>query len=263
MRASPAPPSQDPCKSGGLGFHYKWNMGWMNDTLAYFSSRDPVYRQHHHDQIRFSLMYAFSENFVLPLSHDEVVHGQGVTDPARCPAMTGRNLPTCARCWVSCGVIPAKKLLFMGCEFGQWDEWNADASLQWHLLDQAPHAGLQRLVRDLNNVMRHFPALHQLDADGRGFRWISHEDAAQSVLSFERRSRDGQVVVVVVNLTPVVRHDYRIGVPSAGAWREIINTDNAAYGGSGGGARLWRIPTSLRPMATGNRSASCCHRWQR
>ena len=226
------PPAAD-LASGGLGFHYKWNMGWMNDTLSYFA-RDPVHRRHHHDQIRFSLMYSFSENFVLPLSHDEVVHGKG----SLIRKMPGDDWQKFANLRAMFGFMwghPGKKLLFMGGEFGQWDEWNADASLQWHLLERPAHQGLQRLVRDLNNVLRHFPALHQLDTQGEGFRWISHDDATHSVLAFERRDRAGRSVVVVVNLTPVVRHDYRIGVPQAGLWREVINTDHAVYGGSGVG----------------------------
>ncbi|MEX8519296.1 MAG: 1,4-alpha-glucan branching protein GlgB [Leptothrix sp. (in: b-proteobacteria)] len=226
------PPAED-LQSGGLGFHYKWNMGWMNDTLAYFA-RDPVHRKHHHDQIRFSLMYAFSENFVLPLSHDEVVHGKG----SLIRKMPGDDWQKFANLRAYYGFMwahPGKKLLFMGCEFGQWNEWNAEASLDWHLLEQAPHAGLQRLVRDLNAVQRHYPALYQRDVVPDGFAWISHDDAEHSVLVFERSAHDGARVVVLCNFTPVVRHGWRIGVPSAGAWREVINTDAAIYGGSGVG----------------------------
>ncbi|MFM2052250.1 MAG: 1,4-alpha-glucan branching protein GlgB [Pseudomonadota bacterium] len=226
-------PASEDLQAGGLGFHYKWNMGWMNDTLSYFA-RDPVYRQYHHDQIRFSLMYAFSENFVLPLSHDEVVHGKG----SLIRKMPGDDWQRFANLRAYYGFMwghPGKKLLFMGCEFAQWNEWNAEASLDWHLVEQPPHAGMQRLVRDLNHVMRHFPALHEQDVHPDGFAWISHEDAQHSVLVFERRARDGQRVVVACNFTPVVHHGWRVGVPRAGAWREVINTDASVYGGSGVG----------------------------
>jgi 1,4-alpha-glucan branching enzyme len=224
------PPAPD-LQSGGLGFHYKWNMGWMNDTLSYFS-RDPVYRKHHHDQIRFSMVYAFSENFVLPLSHDEVVHGKG----SLIRKMPGDDWQKFANLRALYGYMwahPGKKLLFMGCEFGQWNEWNAETSLDWHLLEHAPHAGLQRLVRDLNVVLRGQPALHQRDVAAEGFGWIHHDDAEHSVLVFERIAADGSRVVALCNLTPVVREGWRIGVPQAGQWRELINTDATIYGGSG------------------------------
>ena len=258
------PPSQD-LQSGGLGFHYKWNMGWMNDTLAYFS-RDPVYRSHHHDQLRFSLMYAFSENFVLPLSHDEVVHGKG----SLIRKMPGDDWQKFANLRAYLGFMwghPGKKLLFMGCEFAQWNEWNEAAQLDWPLLEQAPHAGVQRLVRDLNSVLRHYPALHQRDVQPDGFAWVSHEDAQHSVIVFERRAAPDEAghaarVLVIWNLTPVVRHGWRIGVPQAGAWRELINTDQTVYGGSGVGngvleseALPWQdqaqsIVMTLPPLAT-------------
>ena len=258
------PPSQD-LQSGGLGFHYKWNMGWMNDTLAYFS-RDPVYRSHHHDQLRFSLMYAFSENFVLPLSHDEVVHGKG----SLIRKMPGDDWQKFANLRAYLGFMwghPGKKLLFMGCEFAQWNEWNEAAQLDWPLLEQAPHAGVQRLVRDLNSVLRHYPALHQRDVQPDGFAWVSHEDAQHSVIVFERRAAPDEAghaarVLVICNLTPVVRHGWRIGVPQAGAWRELINTDQTVYGGSGVGngvleseALPWQdqaqsIVMTLPPLAT-------------
>ena len=258
------PPSQD-LQSGGLGFHYKWNMGWMNDTLAYFS-RDPVYRSHHHDQLRFSLMYAFSENFVLPLSHDEVVHGKG----SLIRKMPGDDWQKFANLRAYLGFMwghPGKKLLFMGCEFAQWNEWNEAAQLDWPLLEQAPHAGVQRLVRDLNAVLRHYPALHQRDVQPEGFAWVSHEDAQHSVIVFERRAAPDEAghaarVLVICNLTPVVRHGWRIGVPQAGAWRELINTDQTVYGGSGVGngvleseALPWQdqaqsIVMTLPPLAT-------------
>jgi len=224
------PPAPD-LQSGGLGFHFKWNMGWMNDVLAYMA-RDPVHRQHHHDQIRFSLVYAFTENFVLPLSHDEVVHGKG----SLLAKMPGDDWQKFANLRLLYGFMwghPGKKLLFMGCEFAPWQEWDADASLPWQLVEHAPHAGMQRLVRDLNRVLRAHPALYEQDVSAEGFRWISHDDAAHSVLVFERRARNGAVVVVACNFTPVVREDWRIGVPAAGNWRELINTDDTAYWGSG------------------------------
>ncbi|MEY2876565.1 MAG: hypothetical protein RLZZ373_3936, partial [Pseudomonadota bacterium] len=224
------PPSPD-LQSGGLGFHFKWNMGWMNDTLSYFA-RDPLYRKYHHDQIRFSLMYAFSENFLLPLSHDEVVHGKG----SLLQKMPGDEWQKFANLRAYYGFMwghPGKKLLFMGCEFGQNSEWSAEASLPWHLLEQPLHRGVQRLVRDLNAVQRHCPALHQRDVSADGFAWINHSDAEHSVLVFERCAANGQRVVVISSLTPVVHRGWRIGVPTAGVWRELINTDLTVYGGSG------------------------------
>ena len=223
------PPAPD-LDSGGLGFHYKWNMGWMNDVLAYMAL-DPVYRHHHHDRIRFSLMYAFSENFVLPLSHDEVVHGKR----SLLHKMPGDDWQRFANLRALYGYMwahPGKKLLFMGGELAMREEWNADAALSWHLLDAAPHAGVHRLVSDLNRLLRARPELHEQDVHPDGFAWISHDDAAHSVLAFERRARNGASVVVVCNFTPVVREHWRIGVPRAGCWRELLNTDAACYGGS-------------------------------
>jgi len=226
------PPAPD-LQSGGLGFHFKWNMGWMNDVLAYMAL-DPVHRKYHHDQIRFSLVYAFSENFVLPLSHDEVVHGKG----ALLAKMPGDDWQKFANLRLLYGFMwghPGKKLLFMGCEFASWQEWNADTALPWDLTEHAPHAGMQRLVRDLNLVLRSHPALYEQDVSLQGFNWISHDDAEHSLLVFERRARDGQRVVVVCNFTPVVREHWRIGVPMAGTWCEVINTDSVVYWGSGVG----------------------------
>ena len=228
-----------PPEDGGLGFHYKWNMGWMNDTLAYMRE-DPVYRRYHHNRLRFGLMYAYAENFVLPLSHDEVVHGKG----SLLGKMPGDAWQRFANLRAYLGFMwghPGKKLLFMGCDFAQDTEWNADAGLPWHLLEGGGadnrHAGMQRLVRDLNRVLRHFPALHQQDFQQAGFRWVCHEDAEHSVLAFLRLDRAGRAVLVVCNFTPVVREGYRLGVPrdtgNGSRWREIINTDLALYGGSG------------------------------
>ena len=233
-----------PGDMGGLGFHYKWNMGWMNDTLRYMQE-DPVNRKYHHDKMAFGLVYAFSENFVLPLSHDEVVHGKG-SILTRMPGDEWQRFANVRAYYGFMWGHPGKKLLFMGCEFGQVREWNADASLDWHLLDNPLHSGVQRLVRDLNTVMRAWPALHQLDVEGRGFEWISHDDRENSVLSFVRRAEDGSFVVVLCNFTPLVRQDYRIGVPAAGSYRELINTDLAVYGGSGVGNGI--IATEARPL---------------
>jgi 1,4-alpha-glucan branching enzyme len=220
-----------PTYLGGLGFHYKWNMGWMHDTLKYMA-RDPVHRQYHHGEMTFGLVYAFNENFVLPLSHDEVVHGKG----SLLGKMPGDRWQKFANLRAYYGFMwghPGKKLLFMGGEFAQEREWNHDASLDWHLLGDRAHAGVHRLLHDLNRLYRATPALHQRDFEGAGFEWIDHEDARRSVLSFVRRGKDERsVIVVVCNFTPTVRHGYRLGVPRAGTWRERLNTDSEHYGGS-------------------------------
>jgi 1,4-alpha-glucan branching enzyme len=216
---------------GGLGFHYKWNMGWMNDTLHYMQE-DPVNRKYHHDKMTFGLVYAFTENFLLPLSHDEVVHGKG-SILARMPGDEWQRFANLRAYYGFMWGHPGKKLLFMGCEFGQTREWNADGSLDWHLLHYPLHQGVQRLVRDLNAVNRAYPALHQYDFDQRGFEWISHEDRENSVFSFIRKPDNGEAVLVLCNFTPIARHGYRIGVPEQGSYREILNTDNSVYGGSG------------------------------
>jgi 1,4-alpha-glucan branching enzyme len=220
-------------------------MGWMHDTLEYMQ-KDPIYRRHHHHLMTFGIDYAFSENFVLPLSHDEVVHGKG----SLLNKMPGDRWQRFANLRAYFGFMwahPGKKLLFMGGEFGQEREWNHDRSLDWHLLDDPDHAGLQRLVRDLNELYRETPALHALDCEPAGFAWIEGGDTEHSVFSFERRDGEGQSVVVVCNLTPVVRHDYAIGVPSAGAWRERLNTDAEVYGGSniGNAGLVEATPTPL------------------
>ena len=224
------PPAPD-LASGGLGFHFKWNMGWMHDALDYMQL-DPVYRRHHQNLLTFGLMYAFSENFVLPLSHDEVVHGKRslLGKMAGDPWQQFANLRTLyGLMWA----YPGKKLLFMGSEFAQPTEWADADSLPWHLQDQPAHAGVQRLVRDLNHVYCAVPALYEQDTEPGGFSWIAHEDHAQSVLAFARWSLSGQCAVVVCNFTPLPRAAYRLGVPHGGAWRELINTDATVYGGSG------------------------------
>jgi 1,4-alpha-glucan branching enzyme len=220
-----------PLEMGGLGFHYKWNLGWMNDTLKYMQE-DPVNRKYHHDKMTFGLAYAFSENFVLPLSHDEVVHGKG-SILGRMPGDEWQRFANLRAYYGFMWGHPGKKLLFMGAEFGQASEWNFERSLDWHLLEYPLHQGVQRLVRDLNAVYRRYPALHQLDFEERGFEWITHEDRENSVFSFIRKAADGDAVLVLSNFTPVPRHGYRIGVGEPGRYVEILNTDDTLYGGSG------------------------------
>ena len=223
-----------PTRDGGLGFGYKWNMGWMHDTLQYMRE-DPVYRRWHHHKLTFGLHYAFSENFILPLSHDEVVHGKG----SLLEKMPGDRWQKFANLRAYFGFMwghPGKKLLFMGGEFAQPREWNHDRGLDWHLLGEREHAGVQSLVRDLNRVYRQLPALHECDCEAAGFQWIEMNDEERSVLAFLRLDRNRhRPVLVVCNFTPVPRHDYRVGVPRAGYWREKINTDSGDYGGSGMG----------------------------
>jgi 1,4-alpha-glucan branching enzyme len=222
-----------PVSSGGLGFGMKWNMGWMNDTLRYFA-RDPVYRRFHHDSVTFSIWYAFNENFVLPLSHDEVVYGKGSLR-RRMPGDEWQGFANLRLLLGYMWMHPGKKLLFMGGEFGQWSEWNHESSLDWHLMELASHNGIARWVGDLNRLLRERGALHELDFDARGFEWVSIADADHSVLSFLRYAADGEPLLVVCNATPVPRHNYRIGVPRAGSWHEILNSDAPLYGGSGQG----------------------------
>jgi 1,4-alpha-glucan branching enzyme len=223
-----------PADAGGLGFGFKWNMGWMHDTLAYFG-REPVHRRWHHNELTFGLLYAFTENFVLPLSHDEVVHGKG-SILARMPGDAWQRFANLRAYYAFMWGYPGKKLLFMGQEFGQVAEWNAAAELEWHLLDHTPHRGVHDCVRDLNRVYRQEPALHARDCEGEGFRWIVVDDVEQSVFAWLRLGGDGAApVAVVCNLTPVPRHGYRIGLPHAGTWRELLNTDAIQYGGSGMG----------------------------
>jgi 1,4-alpha-glucan branching enzyme len=245
-----------PTDAGGLGFNYKWNMGWMHDTLRYIEL-DPVYRQHHHNDLTFGLVYAFSEKFVLPISHDEVVHGKGSL-LGRMPGSDAWQRLANLRAYLAfMWGHPGKKLLFMGCEFGQYTEWNHDQSPQWNLLDQPEHRGAQRLVRDLNRVYAHEPAVHELDVSHEGFEWIVGDDMANSVFAFLRKGRDAQApVLVVLNMTPVPRHDYRIGVPAfrrASAWRELINTEPENYVGSclgnGGSIPVEHQPAHGKPQS--------------
>ncbi|MCL1981232.1 MAG: 1,4-alpha-glucan branching protein GlgB [Proteobacteria bacterium] len=221
-----------PTYIGGLGFSLKWNMGWMHDTLSYMG-KDALFRKFHHNQMTFGMLYAFHENFVLPLSHDEAVHGKG----SLLNKMGGDEWQKFANLRAYYSFMwgySGKKLLFMGGEFGQWQEWNHDTGLEWMALEVASHQGVQRLVRDLNLVYRSEPALHQVDFDWNGFRWIDANDSDNSVLSFLRFGKNPEeFIIVVCNFTPMVRHQYRIGVPKAGAYRELINSDLTIYGGSG------------------------------
>ncbi len=220
-----------PVYTGGLGFGLKWNLGWMHDTLDYFS-RDPIHRRYHHNSLTFSLMYAFSENFLLPLSHDEVVHGKGSL-LSRMPGDDWRKFANLRALYGYMWAHPGKQLLFMGSEFGQRREWDSDSSLDWQLLDFAEHLGVQRLVRDLNRVYRYHPSLHELDFDPRGFRWIDGSNSDANVIAFARFGEDaGRHLVCLCNLSPVPRFGYRVGLPASGPYREVLNTDSRHYGGS-------------------------------
>jgi 1,4-alpha-glucan branching enzyme len=223
-----------PTYLGGLGFGLKWDMGWMHDTLAYMAL-DPIFRKFSHNQLTFRILYAFSENFVLPLSHDEVVYGKKSL-LAKMPGDTWQKFANLRLLLGYMYAQPGKKLLFMGGEFGQWKEWNHDTSLDWHLLTDPLHRGLQRWVRDLNTIYRGELALHQLDCDPGGFEWIDCTDAEQSVICFGRKGKTGNdLLLVACNFTPLPRHNYRIGVSRGGRWTEILNSDAPLYGGSGQG----------------------------
>ena len=237
-----------PTYLGGLGFSLKWNMGWMHDTLRYMV-KNSLFRRYHHNEMTFGMLYAFHENFVLPISHDEVVHGKG----SLLNKMSGDEWQKFANLRAYLGFMwsySGKKLLFMGCEFGQWQEWNHDTGLEWQALEAPMHVGAQRLVRDLNLVYRHEAALHQVDFEWSGFRWIDANDSDNSVLSYIRFAKNPkEFVVVVCNFTPVVREGYRIGVPLPGTYRELINSDLAIYGGSGV-SNGPTIETALEPCHT-------------
>ncbi len=221
-----------PVDQGGLGFGFKWNLGWMHDTLDYFA-KDPVHRSHHHHDLTFGAHYAFTENFVLPLSHDEVVHGKGSL-LGKMPGDRWQQLANLRALFAWMWAHPGKQLLFMGGEFGQEREWNHDASLDWHLLGDAGHAGLQQLVRDLNRTAGGRPALWSVDFEPDGFTWLCNDPGA-NVSAFLRTGTGGERLACVANLSPTVRHDHLVGLPEAGAWREVLNTDSAWYGGSGVG----------------------------
>lgn len=240
-----------PVHEGGLGFDMKWNMGWMHDILEYFE-KDPIYRKYHHRNLTFAILYAFSEKFVLPLSHDEVVHGKG----SLIRKMAGDIWQKFANLRLLYGFMyafPGKKLLFMGGEFGQWREWNHDMSLDWHLVDQEQHRGLSHWVDDLNDLYRSQPALYEVDFSHEGFQWIDFHDEAQSVISFIRKSRAGQQIIIVCNFTPVPREGYRIGVSEEGAYLELLNSDSIFYGGSNVGNRGYihsePVPAHNRPFS--------------
>ncbi len=223
-----------PVYAGGLGFGLKWDMGWMHDTLAYFS-QDPIYRKYHHDKLTFRMIYAFHENFVLPLSHDEVVYGKS----SLLRKMPGDEWQRFANLRALLGYMyaqPGKKLLFMGGEIAQWSEWQHDQSLDWHALVDPRHSGMRRWIQDLNRLYRSEPALHELDCDPAGFEWIDCRDAESSIVILLRKGRgDGRVVLVTCNFTPVARPNYRVGVPRGGTWKEALNSDAKYYGGSGMG----------------------------
>ena len=220
-----------PVEWGGLGFGFKWNMGWMHDTLNYIS-KDPIHRRHHHGDVVFGLHYAFSENFVLPLSHDEVVHGKGSLI-GRMPGDEWQRFANLRAYYSFMYGHPGKKLMFMGCEIAQEREWNHDRSLDWHLLDRPHNRGIQSLVRDLNRIYREIPALHELDCDASGFEWVVSDDTAQSVFVWLRKGKDPNALcLVAVNFTPEPRRDYCFKVPRSSAWREVLNSDAGVYGGS-------------------------------
>jgi 1,4-alpha-glucan branching enzyme len=225
---------------GGLGFSLKWNMGWMHDTLAYIQ-QDPIHRRWHHNELTFSLLYAFHENFVLPFSHDEVVHGKG-SMLNKIPGDAWQKFATLRLLYAYMYGHPGKKLLFMGLDFGQGDEWNESRSIDWHLLQYPLQSGLQRCVADLHRVYRSQPALHEVDFDWHGFQWLESHDNENSVFAFLRMARDpNNMLAVVCNFTPVPRYEYRVGVPTGGPWREVLNTDSSLYAGSnvGNGGHVW------------------------
>jgi 1,4-alpha-glucan branching enzyme len=251
-----------PTYLGGLGFGFKWNMGWMHDTLQYMS-REPIHRRWHHHHLTFGLLYAFSENFILPLSHDEVVHGKG-SMLGKMPGDRWQKFANLRAYYSFMWTHPGKKLLFMGLEFGQEREWNHDTGLDWHLLDDPYHKGVQTLVRDLNHLYRDVPALHELDCEPAGFQWVEANDSDASVLAYLRYGRNGErPVLVVCNFTPVPRTGYRVGVPLPGRWRERFNSDAEVYGGGNIGngglveaeemqhhGRPYSVTITLPPLAT-------------
>jgi 1,4-alpha-glucan branching enzyme len=260
-----------PVYVGGLGFGLKWNMGWMHDTLNYMS-QDPVHRKYHHNQLTFSIWYAFYENFVLPLSHDEVVYGKGSLI-GKMPGDSWRQFANLRLLYGYMWGHPGKKLLFMGGEFGQRREWSHEESLEWHVLQYPEHAGLRRWVSDLNRLYRAEPALYELDFEQSGFEWVDCNDNQQSVLTFLRRPREGGTpVLVVCNFTPVPRPNYIVGVPAGGYWRELANSDAVLYGGSGMGnlggieaapvaahGRFHSLAVTLPPLAV---LMFKCDQWQ-
>ena len=241
-----------PAKEGGLGFKMKWDMGWMHDTLRYLK-RPAIHRKHHHGELPFRMVYAFGENYVLPLSHDEVVHGKG----SLFGMMTGEEWQKYANLRLLYGYMfgqPGKKLLFMGDELAQWPEWSHESSIEWHVENQPFHSGVQNWLADLNRAYRAEPALHELDFSPEGFEWIDYQDAQNTTLSFIRKtSAAREMVLAVFNFTPVLRRNYRVGVPRGGFWKEILNSDAKEYGGSGqgncGGVHAEPIKWQHRPCS--------------
>jgi 1,4-alpha-glucan branching enzyme len=251
-----------PTSAGGLGFGYKWNMGWMNDTLSYIQ-RDPIHRQHHHNELTFGLVYAFDENFILPISHDEVVHGKG-SMIEKMPGDAWQQFANLRAYYSFMWAHPGKKLLFMGCEFAQGKEWDHDSQLDWQQLDVHWHAGVQRLIKDLNTVYKNTPALYQQDCEQDGFQWLDYQNSQQSIISFIRYSNaKQQAVVIVCNFTPSAQHRFKVGVPRSGHYHELINSDLEIYYGSGlsnalgvaSQAQAWQgqahsIEISVPPLST-------------
>ena len=223
-----------PVDTGGLGFGFKWNMGWMNDSLSYMS-HEPIHRKYHHGMATFSMIYAYHESYVLVLSHDEVVHGKG-SMVQKMPGDRWQQMANLRMFYAWMFAHPGKKLLFQGLDIGQSDEWNHDQSVPWHLLDYDEHKGVQNVIRDLNRLYTSEPALNELDHEAGGFEWIDHEDSENSLFSFLRRSRDGETIIAIVNATPVLREGYRLGVPNGGFYEEIFNSDAEIYGGSNQGS---------------------------
>ena len=239
-----------PTYLGGLGFGMKWDMGWMHDTLDYMS-KNPIHRKFHHDRLTFRMLYAFTENFVLSLSHDEVVHGKSSLT-GKMPGDSWQKFANLRLLFSYMFTQPGKKLLFMGDEIGQWNEWNHETSLDWHLLQYRPHSGLQKLVQDLARLYRNEPALYELDFESSGFEWIDCNDSLHSVVSYLRRGRStGDIMLIVCNFTPAPHIGYRIGVPRGGYWQEMLNSDAHDYGGSGygnlGGLEADAVPFHGRP----------------
>ncbi|NBA97699.1 1,4-alpha-glucan branching protein GlgB [Pseudomonas sp. R5(2019)] len=245
------PGVSQPTQQGGLGFSYKWNMGWMHDTLHYIQ-HDPIHRAHHHNEMSFGLIYAYSEHFILPISHDEVVHGKhSLID--KMPGDRWQKFANLRAYLTFMWAHPGKKLLFMGCEFGQWREWNHDSELDWYLLQYPEHLGVQKLVGDLNRVYRDLPALHEQDCVPQGFQWLIGDDAHNSVFAWLRWSSSGEPLLVVANFTPVPREAYRIGVPFAERWSEVLNSDAQVYAGSNfgnlGSVETEAIPSHGQPLS--------------
>jgi 1,4-alpha-glucan branching enzyme len=237
-----------PTHLGGLGFGFKWDMGWMHDTLDYLK-QDPVHRKYHHTKLTFRGMYQYAENYVLPLSHDEVVHLKGSL-LTRMPGDDWQRFANLRMLLVNQWTQPGKKLLFMGGEFGQWHEWNHDSSLDWHLLERSTHRGVQKLVDDLNRIYQAEPALYEGDCLDFGFKWIDANDTIQSVITFVRQGRrEEDVLLIALNFTPVPRYNYRVGAPFQGVWRERLNSDSRIYGGSGQG-NLGGVEASPLPLGT-------------